>query len=74
MMFGNHGFMGGGFMWIFLIAVIVGIIFLVRWIVQQSKLSESNAYGNPLDILKSRYARGEIDKEEYERKKKDFLS
>ena len=74
MMFGNHGFMGGGFMWIFWIAVIVGIIFLVRWIVQQSKLSESNAYGNPLDILKSKYARGEIDKEEYERKKKDLLS
>jgi len=74
MMFGNYGFMGGGFMWIFWIAVIVGIIFLVRWIVQQGKLSESNAYGNPLDVLKRRYASGEIDKEEYDRKKKDLLS
>jgi putative membrane protein len=73
MMWGNQGFMGG-FMWIFWIAIIVGIIFLVKWIVQQGKLSESNAYGNSLDILKSRYARGEIDKEEYDRKKKDLLS
>ena len=74
MMFGNHGFMGGGFMWIFWIAVIVGIIFLVRWIVLQGKLTESRVDSNPLDILKRRYANGEIDKEEYERKKKDLLS
>ena len=74
MMLGNHGFMGGGFMWIFWIAVIVGIIFLVRWIVLQGKLTESRVDSNPLDILKRRYANGEIDKEEYERKKKDLLS
>ena len=73
MMWGNHGFMGGGFMWIFWIAVIVGIVFLVKWIVQQGKQSESSANGNPLDIIKGRYASGEIDKEEYEQKKKDLL-
>jgi len=74
MMFGNHGFMGGGFMWIFWIAVIVGIIFLVKWIVQQSRPGGQQQGENSLEILKKRYARGEIDKEEFEQKKKDLLS
>jgi putative membrane protein len=73
MMWGNQGFMGV-FMWIFWIAIIVGIIFLVKWIVMQSRPGEQNREENPLEILKKRYARGEIDKEEFEQKKKDLLS
>jgi putative membrane protein len=73
MMFGNHGFMGG-FMWVFWLAVVVGIIFLVKWIIEQGRQSAQSTDSNPLDILKRRYARGEIDKEEYERKWKDLLS
>jgi len=72
MMWGNQGFMGG-FMWIFWIAIIVGIFFLVKWIVMQSRPGEQKGE-NPLEILKKRYARGEIDKEEFEQKKKDLLS
>jgi len=73
MMWGNQGFMGV-FMWIFWIAVIVGIVFLVKWIVQQSKSGEGKSEESSLEILKKRYARGEIDKEEFEQKKKDLLS
>ena len=73
MMWGNQGFMGV-FMWIFWIAVIVGIIFLVKWIVMQSRSGEQKREENTLEILKKRYARGEIDKEEFEQKKKDLLS
>jgi len=73
-MFGNHGFMGGGFMWIFWILVIVGLVFFIKWIVLQNKPGESRAIGNSLEILKSRYARGEIGKEEFEQKKKGLLS
>ncbi len=58
----------------FWIAIIVGIIFLVKWIVQQSRPGEKKREENPLEILKKRYARGEIDKEEFEQKKKDLLS
>jgi len=72
-MWGNQGFMGV-FMWIFWIAVIVGIVFLVKWIVQQSKSGEGKSEESSLEILKKRYARGEIDKEEFEQKKKDLLS
>jgi len=70
---GNMGFMGGGFMWIFWIAVIVGIIFLVRWVVQQSRPVEGKIEESSFELLKRRYARGEIDKEEFEQKKKDIL-
>jgi len=73
MMWGNHGFMGG-FMWIFWIAVIVGLIFLIKWIVQQSRPGEGKSEENSLEILKKRYVREEIDKEEFEQKKKDLLS
>jgi putative membrane protein len=73
MMNGSFGFMGG-FMWIFWIAVIVGLFFLIKWIVQQSKPVEQKHDENSLDILKRRYGRGEIDGNEYEQKKKDIIS
>ncbi len=73
MMWGNQGCMGG-FMWIFWIAIIVGIILLVKWIVQQNRSGGQQQGENSLEILKKRYARGEIDKDEFEQKKKDLLS
>ncbi len=71
-MSGNFGFMGG-FMWIFWIAVIVGLFLLIKWIVQQSKPVEQKHSENSLEILKRRYARGEINRKEFEEKKKDIL-
>ena len=71
MMLDNH-WMLGGFMWIFWIALIVGLIFLVKWVVQQNRHVEQRHEGSSLDILKNRYARGEIDKEEFEEKKRDL--
>lgn len=72
MMNGGFGFMGG-FMWIFWIAVIVGLFFLVRWIVQQGQHAEQKHGESSLEILKRRYARGEIDRNEFEQKRKDIL-
>jgi len=73
MMWGNH-WMFGGWMWIFWIAVLFGIIFLIKWIVQQSKENEPRVKEDALEILKKRYAKGEINQEEFEQKKKDLLS
>jgi len=54
--------------WIFLIALIVGIVvFFTRQDVTRSGKSA-------LDILKERYARGEISKQEFEDKKKDITT
>jgi len=50
----------------------VGIYFLLR--VSKSKGSDSSIIETPLDILKKRYAKGEIDKEEFDRRKKDLES
>jgi putative membrane protein len=68
------GWLGMIFMIAFWIAVIVGIIFLIRWLVVStgSKGQRTSAEESPLEILKRRYARGEIDKEEFEQKKKDL--
>ena len=61
---------GGMFMWILLL-VAVGLI--AYFLVRASK--EGNIRGpheTPLDLLKKRYARGEITKERYEEIKQDL--
>ena len=70
---------GMGWFWtiimvVFWIAVIVGIIFLIKWFVISTGTGDRAARSedSPLEILKKRYARGEIDKEEFEEKKKDL--
>lgn len=72
-MWGDH-WMFGGFMWIFWILVLVGLFLLIRWLVIQGKSGEKRDEESPMDVLKKRYARGEIEKEEFEQKKKDLLS
>ncbi len=66
--------MFGGFMWLFWVAFIIGLIFLVKWLVQQGSPSEPKVEEDALEILKKRYAKGEIDKEEYEEKRKHLIS
>lgn len=57
--------------WVFLILLItVAVKALIN---SNSKPSVSDSE-SPIDILKRRYANGEIDKEEFEEKKKDLLS
>jgi putative membrane protein len=67
------GWGGSIIMIIFWIAVIVGIIFLIRWVVTSTdKGSSSRGEDSALEILRKRYARGEINKEEFEEKKRDL--
>lgn len=72
MHWGNYGWgMGMGFGWLFMVVfwmlVIAGIVFLVRLVAGGEKRHPEET---ALDILKKRYARGEISKEEFEEKKK----
>ncbi len=48
----------------------VGIYFLLQ--VSKSKGSDGSTIETPSDILKKRYAKGEIDKEEFNRERKDL--
>ncbi len=73
------GMIGGfGWMWlmpiffiIFWGLVIWGIVALVRGL-GGSRDADSSTTDSALEVLKKRYARGEINKEEYEEKKKDL--
>lgn len=66
MMFG-YGY-GGMFMWLIFL-IIIGL--LIYFIVQnQKKMGPSSK--SPLDILKERYAKGEITKEEFDKMKQDL--
>jgi putative membrane protein len=62
-----------GFMISFGVALIVGIVYLSR-----RSRGYTGGFGgdiqedSPLDILKKRYAKSEITKEEFEQKKKDL--
>ena len=75
MMYGwGMGWFGGIFSLIFWILVIVGMVLLIRWLIHMSKgHSEPGPSGSKaLEILRERYARGEIEKQEFEEKKKDL--
>ena len=62
---------GGAFMWL-IVLVLVGVVIYYLLQISRSKGSGGSIIEPPLDILKKRYARGEIDKEEFDRKKKDL--
>ncbi len=67
------GFVGMLFMLLFWGLIIVGLVLLVRWLWDQGRSGTGSGTGEaPLDILKRRYARGEINKEEFDRMKKDL--
>ncbi len=71
-MWGMWGIWGIGMMLMMLVfwgVVITGIVFGIRWLVSQGHGSRSDT---ALDILRQRYARGEINKEEFEAKKRDL--
>lgn len=68
------GWSGGGiFMLLFVVAIIVGGFFLVRMLMKQSKTAIQTTENTALEILKQRYARGEISHEEFEKMKGNVL-
>lgn len=60
---------GGLFMILFWAVIIIGAIVLIRWLIDQSKGGRT-----PLQILQDRYARGELQRDEYEQKKRDLTA
>ncbi|MDP2478995.1 MAG: SHOCT domain-containing protein [Candidatus Palauibacterales bacterium] len=82
--YGHRGFQGmmGGWGWgfgilgmLFWLALIVLVVVLVWRLMERGGRGDSRHEGareTPLEILKKRYARGEIDRDEFERMKRDL--
>jgi len=79
MMNGHYGeSMGWGMPFmgpLFWILIIVGVVLLARWLTGSSNTdSKNHGRESAMDILNKRYARGEINRETYERMKQDLES
>ncbi len=67
----GYGFGGGMFMGIlFLIILVVAIYFIVQYL--RSKNVAGQAQETAIDILKKRYAKGELTKEDFDRMKNEL--
>jgi len=64
--------MGPIFMFVFWALVIAGVVLLVRFLARQSRVG-GRQEDSALEILKRRYARGEIEKDEFEARRKDLI-
>jgi putative membrane protein len=79
---GGYGRWGMGFGLLFMILfwapIILGIVALVRWLVRESQAGRQQdgralpRDKTPLEIVQERYARGEIDRAEFEQKRQDL--
>jgi putative membrane protein len=74
------GILAGFVLLIVFVLVVIGIVLGVIWIVRQNagfsmnrtSYSAHTPQNDALEILKRRYASGEITKDQYEEKKKDI--
>jgi len=66
----------GPMMWVFMLLiwgfVILGLVLAIRWVVMRGKNDKRESRQTPLEVLQLRYARGEIDRETYERIKQEL--
>ena len=58
-----------GWWWIIGIVIIVAIVWMALKAMKKNRNRNTSFTKSPLDILKERYDRGEIDKQEFEEKK-----
>jgi putative membrane protein len=71
---GGWGIIGTIIGFIFILAIIIGVILLIVWLVKRTSYSGEipSKTSDALEILKQRYAKGEVSKEEFEKIKKEI--
>jgi putative membrane protein len=81
----GHGYGGGSYMGgevlfhllfgaIFFVILIAIAWILVRFALRGGRYGMHMRHSSSLELLKERYAKGEIDKREFEEKKKDLMA
>ena len=68
---GSMGGFGGVWMVLWWGLVILAVVALARWLWWSSPAAEPPRK-SPLDILRERYARGELDSEEFARRRREL--
>jgi len=68
---GGWGFFGVLHMLLWWVLIVLGIVVLVKWLVGGKGDSRTGG-DRALDILRERYARGEIDKDEFDTRRRDL--
>ena len=73
-MMGNGGgmFFGGGFIWLFWLIVIVVLVVVFKAVIGSDAQANDPKQDSPLEILQKRYARGEIDEDEFNKRRKEL--
>jgi putative membrane protein len=71
---GTWGIVGGIISLLFFLLIIIGVILLIVWIVRQFSHhpAQTMTGSRSLEVLRERYAKGEITKEQFEQMKKDL--
>jgi len=70
--FGGIGMIFG---FIFFVLIVIGVILLIVWLVRRTGYSITDKTSiRSLEILKERYVKGELTKEQYENMKKELNS
>lgn len=64
--YGFFGMLVGAAFWVL---IIVGGVLLAKWFLDQERNQATNGGESALEILEKRYAKGEMDKEEFEERK-----
>ncbi|HEY7822531.1 MAG TPA: SHOCT domain-containing protein [Acidimicrobiia bacterium] len=65
------GFGGFGFLWMALFWI--GVILLVVWVVRQPEKMNHGPHRSALEILEERFARGELDADEFTARRQQLV-
>ena len=80
-MWGDIGSMGWGWGWgmlgaahmvLWWVLIVLGIVVLAKWLFAGTPRGREPGGDRALEVLRERYARGEIEKKEFEERKRDL--
>jgi len=62
----------GYFGWLWMVLFWAALIWFIFWLINKDNIKNSSMNQTPMNLIKTRYAKGEISKKEYEQIKKEI--